>query len=343
VTLAGDLLDWYERHQRSLPWRDAPSPYHTWVSEIMLQQTRVETVRDRYARFLTVFPTVEALAAAPLDDVLREWAGLGYYARARNLHAAARVVAEQGAFPRTVAELETLPGVGRYTAGAIASISFGVDTPAIDGNAIRVLSRVHRYGGGRAGLERLCAEAIPRGRAGAFNQALMDLGSACCVPQEPACVACPIARHCKARATGEVHLFPAVTRKAPSPRVRQVALVWEKGHRLLFGRRPAEGLFGGLYELPTGDLLPGEDPAEAAPRIARELLSVTLRGGAASAPITHVLTHRRLEVFPVRVLPDRLYGRARPASDRYTALRWWKPTDAEQVSTLTKKLLRATA
>ncbi len=338
MTLAGDLLAWYERHQRAFPWRDEPSPYRTWVSEIMLQQTRVETVRDRFVRFLSVFPTVEALARAPLDDVLREWAGLGYYARARNMHAAARVVADRGAFPDTVAELQALPGVGRYTAGAIASIAFGVDTPAIDGNAIRVLSRVHRYAGGAAGLERLGAEAIPPGRAGEFNQALMDLGSSICVPREPACLVCPIARHCGAHAAGEMHLFPAPAKKTRSPRVRQVALLWSKGGRLLFGRRPAEGLYGGLFELPTAELHAGEDPADAAPRIARELLAVTLRGGDAGPPITHVLTHRRLEVFPVR-----MEGRARPVSDRYTALRWWTPGEATQVSTLTKKVLRTTA
>jgi A/G-specific adenine glycosylase len=336
VTLARDLLAWYDEHRRALPWRDAPDPYRTWVSEIMLQQTRVETVCLRFVRFLSVFPTVEALAAAPLDDVLREWAGLGYYARARNLHAAAKVVASRGSFPDTVAELEALPGIGKYTAGAIASIAFGVDAPAIDGNAVRVLSRVHRYAGGIAGLARLCA--LPAGRAGDFNQAIMDLGSSICLPREPACLVCPIARHCAARAAGEVDRFPATSKKPRAPRVRQVALLWNKGGRLLFGRRPEEGLFGGLFELPTGELRPGEDPREAAPRIARELLAVTLRGGEAGEPITHVLTHRRLEVFPVRVV-----GRARPESDRYTALRWWAPADALQVSTLTKKVLRATA
>jgi A/G-specific adenine glycosylase len=336
VTLARDLLAWYDQHRRALPWRDAPDPYRTWVSEIMLQQTRVETVCRRFVRFLSVFPTVEALAAAPLDDVLREWAGLGYYARARNLHAAAKVVASRGSFPDTVAELEALPGIGKYTAGAIASIAFGVDAPAIDGNAVRVLSRVHRYAGGIAGLARLCAP--PAGRAGDFNQAIMDLGSSICLPREPACLVCPIARHCAARAAGEVDRFPATSKKPRAPRVRQVALLWNKGGRLLFGRRPEEGLFGGLFELPTGELRPGEDPREAAPRIARELLAVTLRGREAGEPITHVLTHRRLEVFPVRVV-----GRARPESDRYTALRWWAPADALQVSTLTKKVLRATA
>jgi A/G-specific adenine glycosylase len=336
VTLASDLLAWYDQHQRELPWREAPDPYRTWVSEIMLQQTRVETVRDRFVRFLAVFPTVEALAAAPLDDVLREWAGLGYYARARNLHAAAKVVAERGAFPETVAELEELPGIGSYTAGAIASIAFGVDAPAIDGNAIRVLSRVHRYTGSASGLARLCS--LPSGRAGEFNQAIMDLGSSICLPREPACLGCPIARHCAARAAGDVDRFPTPSKKPKSPRVRQVALLWSKGNRLLFGRRPEEGLFGGLFELPTGELRPEEAPTDAALRIARELLAVTLRGGEASEPITHVLTHRRLEVFPVRVI-----GRARPESDRYTALRWWVPADALQVSTLTKKVLRATA
>ena len=338
MTIARDLLAWYDQHQRVLPWREAPDPYRTWVSEIMLQQTRVETVRDRFVSFLSVFPTVEVLAAAPLDDVLREWAGLGYYARARNLHAAAKVVATRGSFPGTVAELEALPGIGRYTAGAIASIAFGVDAPAIDGNAVRVLSRVHRYRGGAAGLARLCAEALPSGRAGEFNQAMMDLGSSICLPREPACPVCPIARHCAARAAGDVDRFPVPSKKPKAPRVRQVALLWSKGGRLLFGRRPEEGLFGGLFELPTGELRPGEDPIDAAPRIARELLAVTLRGANLSAPITHVLTHRRLEVFPVRVV-----GRARPESDRYTALRWWTPADALQVSTLTKKVLRATA
>src|SRR6185369_3543428 len=201
------LLAWYGRHKRALPWRDVGDPYRTWISEIMLQQTQVDTVIPYYQRWLERFPTVQALAESPLNDVLALWEGLGYYSRARNLHRAAQQVAAErgGALPQTVDELLALPGIGRYTAGAIASIAFGVDAPVLDGNVKRVLARVFdiqtdvKSPAGARELWALAASLVPSGRAGDYNQALMDLGATLCTPRAPACDICPVRELCAAR------------------------------------------------------------------------------------------------------------------------------------------------
>ncbi|MEC8422612.1 MAG: A/G-specific adenine glycosylase, partial [Myxococcota bacterium] len=201
--LSRDLLAWYDAHRRILPWRDdGAGPYRTWISEVMLQQTRVETVKPYFARWMERFPTVEDLAAAPQDEVLAMWSGLGYYSRARNIHRAAQMVVEAGTFPTDLASVRALPGVGEYIAGAIASIALGLDEPAVDGNLERVLSRVHAHRGGRRAITAIARTLLPSGRAGDWNQALMDVGSGFCIPKAPRCPDCPLQRHCIAYARG---------------------------------------------------------------------------------------------------------------------------------------------
>ena len=247
---SNDLLIWYDANRRDLPWRGERDPYRVWLSEIMLQQTRTETVKGYYARFLDRFPTVEALADAPEDAVLKLWEGLGYYSRARNLHAAAKAVSAAGAFPTDAAGLRALPGIGPYAANAIASIAFGEIAPALDGNQARVLSRVLAWEAViKTPFDLLPAvrEMMSRERPGDYNQALMDLGAMICLPKQPKCDACPVAAHCRARAEDAVLEYP---RKSPPTAKKEqnwtILLVSADGG-LLVRRRP-RGLLGGLYE-----------------------------------------------------------------------------------------------
>ena len=236
----GALLRWYRQHRRSLPWRGTRDPYRVWVSEIMLQQTRVETVRDYYRRWLRAFPTIAAVARAPLTRVLKLWEGLGYYSRARNLHQAARQMA--GRVPGTVAELQQLPGIGRYTAGAIASIAFGQRAPVVDGNVARVFTRVF------ARTDRhweLAEVLLPERDCGDFNQALMELGALVCLPAQPRCAQCPLRGVCQ---RGEL---PA-RRSPPLRPVTESALFIQRAGKVWLRQRPAQGLLAGLWELPAG-------------------------------------------------------------------------------------------
>ncbi|MFW5868776.1 MAG: A/G-specific adenine glycosylase, partial [Armatimonadota bacterium] len=227
--IRGLLLAWFDAHRRDLPWRRTSDPYRIWVSEIMLQQTQVDRVIDYYERFLVAFPTVEALAEAPIDDVLRLWEGLGYYSRARNLHAAARVIVQEhgGEFPRSPEAIRALPGIGEYTAGAVQSIAFGVPVPAVDANVIRVLARLFAVEGDvSAGEERrriadLAAEVVPDDRPGDFNQALMELGALLCIPGRPGCLICPLSEVCRAKLRGLQATIPPPKSRA----VHEVASV----------------------------------------------------------------------------------------------------------------------
>jgi A/G-specific adenine glycosylase len=261
---AAQLLAWYDRHRRRLPWRAepgrAPDPYRVWLSEIMLQQTTVKAVGPYFEAFIAAFPTVEALAAAPVEEVLRRWAGLGYYARARNLHACARAVAERfgGRFPDTEAGLRELPGIGPYTAGAIAAIAFDRPAAAVDGNVERVISRLFALEsplpGAKPEIRRLTESLVPSARPGDFAQGLMDLGATVCTPKAPACALCPWMAACSARAAGTAETFPRKAAKAARPLRRGAAfwLVREEagGLEVLLGRRPAKGLLGGMAEVP---------------------------------------------------------------------------------------------
>ncbi|QDY85513.1 A/G-specific adenine glycosylase [Paenibacillus polymyxa] len=257
-----ELLNWYTRNKRDLPWRRHRNPFYIWISEIMLQQTRVDTVIPYFNRFIARFPTIEALAEAPEEDVLKLWEGLGYYSRARNLQAAAKQVVELhgGQVPDDTQAVAALKGVGPYTTGAIMSIAFNRPEPAVDGNVMRVLSRYFLIeedimkGSTRAHMESLVRELIPEGRASDFNQALMELGALVCTPKSPHCLTCPVMEHCSGRLAGREETLPVKT-KAKPPRLepRSVALIEGSGDnagRLLVRQRPAKGLLARMWELP---------------------------------------------------------------------------------------------
>ena len=257
-----DLLEWYFQIQRDLPWRKNHDPYRIWVSEIMLQQTRVDTVIPYYNTFMEKFPTIRALAEAPEDEVLKCWEGLGYYSRARNLQAGARMVIEQynGQVPTTVEEVAKLKGVGPYTSGAIMSIAYNESVPAVDGNVMRVLSRFFLLeddiakASTRTNIEKLVLTMIPEGKARYFNQALMELGALICSPKSPSCLICPVMEHCESRIQGRELEIPYKT-KAKKARVEYRVAVIVEGTgsdegKILIRQRPNEGLLAGMWELP---------------------------------------------------------------------------------------------
>lgn len=323
------LSAWWGRHKRDLPWRRRRDAYAIWVSEVMLQQTRVETVRGYYERFLKRWPDAASLAAAHLDDVLKAWEGMGYYSRARNLHRAAKIIAgaHGGKLPRAIAELRKLPGVGAYTAGAIASIAYGLDEPVVDGNVVRVLCRAFVVRGDprrsrvRRRLWTLARELIPPGRAGVFNQALMDLGATVCVPRRPRCTACPLRAACGAFARGRQEQLPRRAARKALPHHDIAAGVIRKRGRILIDRRQDEGLLGGLWEFPGGKVEAGESPREALRREVREELAVEVRVGPKIAEVEHAYTHFRitLYVFECR------HVSGRPKAIGCAAWKWVRP------------------
>ena len=303
------LLDWFDARFRDLPWRRDTDPYRVWVSEIMLQQTRVETVVPRFRRWLERFPSLAALADAGVDDVLAEWEGLGYYTRARNLHAAARVVRDSrdGRIPESATELRELPGIGEYTAGAIASIAFRRPEPAIDTNARRVLCRLFDLP--EPSPRELRARAIgilPAHRPGDFNQALMELGATVCLPRRPRCAECPFAPDCRARRQGTIDARPRRGARRPVPTFRLgVAVSRAPSGRVLLVRRVDRGMLGGLWQFPSRLVEPGETEARAARRVARALLPRIGRGRAL-AVVPHAYSHRVHEyhAFAFRVASE---------------------------------------
>ncbi len=259
---ASQLLDWYDIHARVLPWRaplgQSADPYRVWLSEIMLQQTTVQAVKSYFEKFVGAWPSVEQLAAAPLDDVLKAWAGLGYYARARNLHACAKEVVTRfgGRFPETEAELLNLPGIGPYTAGAIAAIAFGRPHAAVDGNVERVISRIYAIEtplpGSKPEIRTRAQALVPETRAGDFAQAMMDLGATICTPKSPNCLICPWAEHCAGRKSGLAPSLPRKQKKAPVPVRKGIAFWVERADgAVLLRRRPDKGLLGGMMEVPS--------------------------------------------------------------------------------------------
>lgn len=299
------MLAWYRRNRRELPFRGAADPYRVWVSEVMLQQTRVEAMRGRYRDFLARFPDLPALAAAPLDEVLAAWAGLGYYRRARSLHRAARRAEAAGGLPTDAAGWRELPGVGEYTAAAVASICFAERTPAVDGNARRVLARLFAIPGvlGRPPFERRARRraegllAAADGPPGEWNQALMEFGALVCTPRSPGCGGCPLRGGCRARARDAVARFP---RRPPRPRpvpvrLAQGVVLDDRGRMLVFRRREAP--LRGLYELPGGECGEGESAADALVRGARARYGLALAPGRPLAPFRHAVMQRRITVL----------------------------------------------
>ncbi|MFL6797440.1 MAG: A/G-specific adenine glycosylase [Xanthobacteraceae bacterium] len=325
-TLAAQLLAWYDRQRRVLPWRPAPGirpdPYRVWLSEIMLQQTTVKAVAPYFMRFIARWDNVEALAAAPLEEVLSAWAGLGYYARARNLHVCAKAVVEHhaGQFPASEAELAALPGIGPYTAAAIAAIAFDLPAAAVDGNVERVVARIFAVAqelpAAKPQLRELTQTLVPQRRAGDFAQALMDLGATICTPRRPACSLCPWFEPCAARRRGEPEAFPRKGAR-PQRRLRHGAafVVISQDERLLLRSRPPRGLLGGMTEVPTSewrDDLTQHDLLAAAPPIA------VPGWRRVAGHVNHVFTH-----FPLQLtvyLAQVKAGTPAPPGMRWVAL-----------------------
>ncbi|MBX3234394.1 MAG: A/G-specific adenine glycosylase [Labilithrix sp.] len=330
--LRRDLIAWYDACRRDLPWRRTRDPWAVWVSEIMLQQTRVETVIPYFERFLARFPTPLALAEAPEDQVLAAWSGLGYYRRARLLHAGARAVAA-APIPDQRDGLLALPGIGRYTAGAIASIAFGRAVGLVDGNVARVLARLFAIEddmkrGGMKKAEALADELVPRDRPGDWNQALMELGATVCTPRSPACDRCPVARDCRARAEGKVDRLPVLGEKTKPKPQKLAALVARSGGKVLLARRRSDGLFGGLWEPPM--------VATAAALKA----AFAVRDAKKVGTVVHVLSHRRLTID---VLTASAHEAPAALPDPYEAAGFFDELSLGElgISTLARKVLAA--
>ena len=307
--LSTSLLTWYRRHGRKLPWRDHPDPYAIWVSEIMLQQTRVDTVIPYFEKWMRLFPDVVTLADASERDVLNAWEGLGYYSRARNLHKAAKLVVSKynGQLPRDLVELRSLPGIGRYTVGAIASMAFGMDEPALDGNLRRVYARLFDVADfadapqGEGILWELAAKNLPKGQAGDYNQALMDLGAGLCLPKNPRCLPCPLTESCAARKNGTQELRPVLKPKKAVPQyVHAAAVIIQRG-RVLLAQRPADGLLGGMWEFPNGRV--AGDPARELTRVLNAIYSIKGRRKEVLGVIKHAYTHFKVTVHAFRCEP----------------------------------------
>ncbi|MGH7725346.1 MAG: A/G-specific adenine glycosylase [Candidatus Eiseniibacteriota bacterium] len=360
ASLARSIVRWFHAQRRDLPWRRTKDPYAIWVSEVMLQQTRVDVVVPFYERFLSRYPTVQSLARAPMDDVLAQWAGLGYYRRARQLKAAAESVVREhaGRIPEDEASLRSLPGVGRYTAGALRSIAFGKPAPIVDGNVARVLSRLFAIPGGpssrersawEAGLWELATALVPASDPSAFNQGLMELGATVCLPRSPRCEVCPVARACKARSLGTQEEFPEARHEAPVTKVELWAFVLEHRGRYLLRERKDGEHNAGFWEFPTfvaprrGRRCVEEFLARAlsetlAPVSARARIEVA---PAAGKPIRHGIlrTEYRIVVRPAALLgPEK---RA-PATSRENGWRWvaaWE-LDERRLTSASRKVAR---
>lgn len=338
--LSALLLSWYDAEGRRLPWRarpgEAADPYAVWLSEIMLQQTTVAAVIPYFAAFLRKWPTVEALAAAPVDDVMAAWAGLGYYARARNLHKCAQVVAEQhgGRFPDTEEALRKLPGVGRYTAAAVAAIAFGRRAVVVDGNVERVMARLYAVEeplpGAKARLTDLADALTPAERAGDYAQAVMDLGATICTPRKPACGLCPWMRGCQGRRAGIAETLPRKADKGEKPTRRGVAfwiVRWDGA--VLLRRRPPKGLLGGMMEIPSS---PWQEAALASAEAVR-YAPVRCDWRPVRGVVRHTFTHFHLEL-------EVLAGVAR--GGEFPGCRWVAPENLgeEALPTLMRKVIR---
>lgn len=309
-TLRRRLLDWYRIHRRDLPWRRTRDPYAIWVSEVMLQQTRVKTAVHYYRRFLKRFPDISRLAAADLQAVLKLWEGLGYYARARNLHRAARIVCDRhaGLVPDASDPFRQLPGVGEYIAAAVQSIAFDRPLAVVDGNVKRVLARLYcidapaNHSSSAAVFRRIAEELLDSKSPGTFNQALMELGALICRPQSPECDRCPLERLCSARATDAQQRYPVRQKKPPAPEHHRVVAVIRRGAKYLILRRKEQGLLGGLWEFPAARIAPGEAPEAACGRAAQENVRLHVKIGGLLMQHKHTYTHftEILEVFCCR-------------------------------------------
>lgn len=325
------LLGWYQEQARPLPWRKNPDPYTIWVSEIMLQQTRVETVLPYFERWMQRFPNVKALAEASLQEVLVAWEGLGYYTRARNLHRAAQIVVRElnGTIPSHVAQLRKLPGIGQYTAAAIASIAFGQNVAALDGNIRRVLARLFdvtepvQSASGEKKLWTLAQAHLPHGRAGDYNQALMDLGATICTPKAPDCRRCPLKEFCLAYARGVQEERPVLKRRSSLPHYTVTAAVIQQNGKTLIARRPPRGLLGGLWEFPGGKLQDGETLVECLKREICEELQMEIDVLHSLGVYRHAFTHFKITLHAFQCTIRQ--GEPRPCEA--SEVRWVTPDE----------------
>lgn len=307
------LLEWYDTNRRDLPWRRTQDPYRILVAEYLLQRTRIASGIPYFERFLRRFPTVRDVAAAPLDDVLAVWEGLGFYGRARNLHAAARAILDRfgGEIPRSYEDLESLPGMGAYTAGAVASIAFGVPVSAVDGNVTRVIARLFRIHDdvGRAiarrRIKELADHLVAPDRPGAFNQAMMDLGATICTPTSPSCERCPLERLCLARAAGEERELPVTHASHSTPVVRVAFALVEANGNVLLVRRPPGSLLGGLWALPGGELPKKDHGREALSALVREQTGLRVDVGPEWSGVDRTFSHRKWSGAIYRCAPIR--------------------------------------
>ncbi len=331
ATFGEKLIKWYKRNRRDLPWRRTADPYKIWVAEVMLQQTQVDAVVPYYEKFIATFPDVQSLASASLSKVLKVWEGMGYYARARNLLDAARVIVKQhrGVLPNHHDDLLKIPGIGPYTAAAVASIAFNEDYPVVDGNVLRVLSRVlkiEELPASKGAMRRFVSAArslLPHGQASDFNQAMMELGALVCTPRRPACDRCPIPFFCQAYQTmPDPSLLPAKAPKKALPHYDvAIGIIW-KEHEVLIDRRPKKGLLGGLWEFPGGKQEPGETLVECLEREVREELAIEVKVEEPFLTVPHTYTHFKvtLHSFHCRYLG----GEPQPKQ----AIDWkWVPLD----------------
>jgi A/G-specific adenine glycosylase len=332
TSFAFDLVRWYNVSHRDLPWRNTRDPYAIWLSEIMLQQTQVRTVIGYYYRFLERYPTIAALAVAPLDDVLKQWEGLGYYARCRNLHKAAQMIVEShsGQFPQSIETVEALPGIGRSTAGAILTFGYGQKHPLLDGNVKRVLSRLADIDTPieqSATLKRLWSLSenliSETDSAYEYNQAIMELGATVCLPREPRCLLCPVQRHCQSFAAGTQYERPvkAASRQTPHFTIG-VGVIWN-GDKILIQQRPPEGLLGGLWEFPGGKHEPPERIEDTVRREIEEELGIQVRMGESIMQVKHAYSHFKITLHAYHCYYET--GEVKPTSCQ--AWRWVSPED----------------
>ena len=340
-------MQWYRQHARDLPWRRTKDPYAIWLSEIMLQQTQVETVIDYYQRFLKRLPTVEKMARARQDTILKLWEGLGYYSRARNAHKAAKQIVSDydGRYPQTVEELQTLAGIGRYTAGAIASIAFDRKEPVVDGNVIRVLCRVFRIPGQprsdavQKQLWKHASALVVTNHPGDFNQALMELGATVCHRNTPNCDACPIQSPCKAYRYKEQAVLPERIKPKPRPRhIVVVGVIYRDGLILIDKRKP-RGLLGGLWEFPGGKKEPGESLPQALKREVKEELDIQIRVGKKLTTVDHAYTHFEVQLHVYQCK----YLSGTPVCRECTDFKWVRPVQLTRYAfpTANKKIFPA--
>jgi A/G-specific adenine glycosylase len=328
------LLKWFAAEKRQLPWRETRDPYRIWISEVMLQQTRVATVIPYYRRFLETFPNVETLARAKDNVLMKAWEGLGYYARARNLRQAAQTIVKQfkGELPHSYDELIQLRGFGAYTAASVASLAFGQDCAAVDGNVMRVLARLYaiesdiRKAAAKREFQRIAETLLPQGQAGQFNEALMELGATVCKPKNPACDSCPLRRYCRAFQGGRVHELPRKSAKAQIPHHQIAISVVHKNGRVLIALRPSEGLLGNLWEFPGGKLKSEESLAECCQRETLEETGLEVEVGRRFSVVEHSFTHFRITLHAFHCRYRR--GKATPKSSQ--KIRWVRLAELDE-------------